>query len=305
MVHPFLLIQINGFMKKLVAANIEKYLNLNTCNYLYRMIQLIDQLKRNIVLTSIPQRIISLVPSQTELLFDLGLDDEIVGITKFCIHPDSLYRKKTRVGGTKQIDFEKIVQLNPEVIICNKEENDMVQVNELMHRFSVWVSDVRNLDDALEMIQQIGNLVGKEERAYALQQNIRRQFNLFNPYPPFEKSHPLNTAYFIWKNPLMSVGADTFIHDMLSRCGLKNAFMAKTRYPEITMQELSHLSPDVILLSSEPFPFKEKHLADFKRVCPESKILLADGEFFSWYGSRLLKAPDYFRSLVKQIHYSN
>ena len=155
------------------------------------------------------------------------------------------------------------------------------------------------------MIQQIGNLVGKEERAAALQQNIRRQFNLFNPFPMAEKSCPLSVAYFIWKDPLLSVGGDTFIHDMLSRCGLKNVFMAKTRYPEITMEELSHLSPDVIILSSEPFPFKEKHLAVFKVACPESKIHLADGEFFSWYGSRLLKAPDYFRSLVKQIHYSN
>ncbi len=267
------------------------------------MPELTDQLNRKLVLNTSPARIVSLVPSQTELLYDLGLGDNVVGITKFCIHPDEWFRTKPRVGGTKKINFEKIHELNPDLIIGNKEENDQSQIEELMLRYPVWMSDIKNLDDALNMIEKIGELVNKKNEAIKISEDVKSAFDNF-------KLQTLNlkrssAAYLIWKDPLITVGSDTFIHDMLSRCGLKNVFSSQKRYPEIKDEDLRMLQPDLVLLSSEPYPFKEKHREEFQSLYPGSAVLLLDGELFSWYGSRLLRAPDYFRSLVNQFHLEN
>jgi ABC-type Fe3+-hydroxamate transport system substrate-binding protein len=259
----------------------------------------VDQLNREIVLGSVPQRIVSLVPSQTELLYDLGLREEVSGITKFCIHPGEWFRTKPRIGGTKKINFEKIVALNPDLIIGNKEENDQLQVEELMNRYAVWMSDIKNLDDAIVMIESVGQLVAKKNEALKISADIKSKFNTLKPQ---DFSEQPSVVYLIWKDPMITVGNDTFIHDMLSRCGLKNVFSHQTRYPELTKEELGALEPDLILLSSEPYPFKEKHRVEFQSLFPETKVLLADGEMFSWYGSRLSKAPEYFHSLIQKIH---
>jgi ABC-type Fe3+-hydroxamate transport system substrate-binding protein len=278
------------------------------------MPEFIDQLNRKVLLNFPPARIVSLVPSQTELLYDLGLRDEVAGITKFCIHPDEWFKTKPRVGGTKKINFEKINTLKPDLIIGNKEENDQSQIEELMKHYPVWMSDVKNLEDALNMILQIGELVNKKNEAIRLSSDIRSGFdNLPGKIRDFTPLHKLETlnikqssvAYLIWKDPLITVGADTFIHDMLSKCGFENVFSNQKRYPEITEEDLGTLHPDLILLSSEPFPFKEKHREEFQSRFPDSTVLLVDGELFSWYGSRLLKAPEYFRSLVNQFHPEN
>ncbi len=258
-----------------------------------------DQLNRKIELTTSPKRIISLVPSQTELLFDLGLRDEVVGITKFCIHPNEWYKTKTRVGGTKKINFDIIKQLQPDLIIGNKEENEQTFIQELMQRYTVWMSDIYNLKDAYDMITRIGSLVGKQQEAINLKLTIESKFNALN----FERSAlkpQAKVAYFIWNKPYMVAGNNTFINEMLAICGFANVFVNKEgRYPEISNEELKAAGPDVILLSSEPFPFAEKHIQQFKDICPNAKILIVDGEMFSWYGSRLLKAPEYFLELIK------
>ena len=287
-------------------ANIEKYLHLTTCIYLCAMKEFADQLGRKITLASTPKRIVSIVPSQTELLYDLGLHEEVIGITKFCIHPDSWFRKKAKVGGTKSIDVEKIKQLAPDLIIGNKEENEQSLIADLMNQYPVWMSDVKNLDEAFKMIELIGDLVGKKNKSLELTNQIKQQFNQLSHHP-FQEAGNLQVriAYLIWKGPLMVAGDGSFIDDMISRCGFTNVFSNKKRYPEITSGELAEASPELILLSSEPYPFKEKDIREFLLVCPGSKILLVDGELISWYGSRLLKAPDYFRSLVKQIQFSN
>ncbi|HEY6159769.1 MAG TPA: helical backbone metal receptor [Bacteroidia bacterium] len=253
-----------------------------------------DQLQRKIEIPFPPKRIISLVPSQSELLWDLGLHDELAGITKFCIHPDEMFRGKTRVGGTKNVNFEKIKALHPDLIIANKEENKQEQVEELMKHYPVWISDIKNLDHSVHMIRSVGAITGKKEKAGAIAEDILRSFSSLpapNSLPP--------TAYIIWKDPIMAAGHDTFINNMLWRCGFKNIFdPTYTRYPELKMEELSKLNPELILLSSEPYPFKEKHMEEFRMACPQAKVLLVDGEMFSWYGSRLLKAPAYFSSLL-------
>jgi ABC-type Fe3+-hydroxamate transport system substrate-binding protein len=256
-----------------------------------------DQIFHFTILSEAPQRIISLVPSQTELLHTLGLDREVVGITKFCVHPNHWFQTKERVGGTKQINIEKIKTLKPDLILANKEENVKEQIEELAKYFPVWVSDVTDLPSAFEMIQGIGKIINKEKESNDLVAKIQSDFlqcEGFNHYRP-------KAAYFIWRDPYMTVGGDTFINQMLKYAGFKNIFENKTRYPIVQVSELAALNCELLLLSSEPYPFKQKHIDELKNLLPFTKILLVDGEFFSWYGSRLLHAPAYFRKLYQQV----
>ncbi len=245
----------------------------------------------------IPKRIISLVPSQTELLFDMGLETETIGITKFCIHPATWFKEKTKVGGTKTLKINAIKELQPDLIIANKEENVKEQVEQLAKDHAVWVTDVNNLEDALLMIRDIGNLTARQQEAGSMAEEISRRFD------ELATNHkPIRTAYLIWRKPYMTVGGDTFINDMLGRCGLKNVFAGNSRYPEITISELQGIDCKLVLLSSEPYPFKQKHIDELSAALPGCKISLADGEMFSWYGSRLLQAPGYFRKLIDGLH---
>lgn len=244
-----------------------------------------------------PSRIVSLVPSQTELLHWLGLNDETIAITKFCLHPDEWFRTKTRIGGTKALDIEKIIALEPGLIIANKEENVKDQVEALAKNFPVWVTDVNNLADAYQMIEDIGQITQKHDQAKKLVDLIRSGFSSINQ--PQAKLIP--TAYLIWKDPYMTVGGDTFINSMIEAAGLQNVFANQQRYPEVTIQELKASGCELLLLSSEPYPFSQKHMDELQQQLPGKKIMLVDGEIFSWYGSRLLKAPQYFRELHQAI----
>ncbi len=245
-------------------------------------------------------RIISLVPSQTELLYDLGLDDEVVGITKFCIHPEHWFHNKIRVGGTKNIKIEIIHQLKPDLIIANKEENTKEQIEELRKHYHVWITDISTLADALQMIKEIGELVGKYEEANLLAKNIHGKFLELKTQLQ-NTSYKLRTAYLIWQNPFMAAGGDTFINDMMNHCGFENIFKEINRYPEITVEQLRKKNCELLFLSSEPFPFKQKHIEELTLQLPKTKILLADGEMFSWYGSRLQYAPAYFTGLITAL----
>jgi ABC-type Fe3+-hydroxamate transport system substrate-binding protein len=261
----------------------------------------IDQLGRKIEINKTPQRIISLVPSQTELLFDLALDQEVIGITKFCIHPEQWFKTKTRVGGTKQLRLEKIKELQPDLIIANKEENVQQQIEELAKDFPVWVSDVNNLSDALEMIESIGRIVNKQLKAKEITDQIEGSFAQLQTTIPIAIGNKLQTCYLIWKDPYMTVGGDTFINDMLNRAGFQNIFSGQKRYPQLTIEQLQTVNCQLLLLSSEPFPFKQMHAEELQSLLPNTKIILVDGEMFSWYGSRLLKAPAYFQQLQNQV----
>lgn len=250
---------------------------------------------RSVAFSFPPKRIVSLVPSQTELLASLGLDAEVVGITKFCIEPNDWYRNKTRVGGTKDFKQEIIRQLNPDLILGNKEENDQQRIEELAEEFPVWMSDIHSLADAIDMIQAIGSVCDRNQQAQILVQNIQERFNKLQGF------NPKKVAYLIWHNPMMVAGNHTFINTMLNVLGLKNSFAQKGRYPEVSEQELRDAAPDLIFLSSEPFPFKEKHIDYYREICPSAVIKLVDGMAFSWYGSRLLESPVYFESLRKSL----
>jgi ABC-type Fe3+-hydroxamate transport system substrate-binding protein len=255
-----------------------------------------DQLGRSIEIQRTPKRIISLVPSQTELLFDLGLDEEVTGITKFCVHPEQWFQTKARVGGTKQLHLDKIKGLKPDLVIANKEENTREQIEELSKEFPVWISDVNNLHDALEMIESIGEIINKISRAKEIANQIKTGFVQLQT-----TNCKLQTCYLIWKGPYMTIGGDTFINDMLQCAGFQNIFEDQKRYPEISLQQLQTANCQLLLLSSEPYPFKQKHIDELQPLLPNTKIILVDGEMFSWYGSRLIKAPSYFQHLQNQV----
>lgn len=258
---------------------------------------LVDQMGRAMQAPAHPQRIISLVPSQTELLHDLGLGERVVGITKFCIHPESWFRGKPRVGGTKNVDLEKVRALKPDLIIGNKEENERTDIEALEKEFPVWMSNVDDLDSALEMIRRIGTLTGTMPRAEEIASGIADAFAGLQPLP-----RPMRTAYLIWRQPYMAVGKGTFINDMLERCGLINVFADKDRYPVLPDPPGGFpLATELILLSSEPYPFKEVHAEELRHLLPGTKCLCVDGEPFSWYGSRLLRSASYFAALLARL----
>lgn len=243
-------------------------------------------------------RIVSVVPSQTELLYALGLEDEVVGITKFCVHPTSWFKHKTRVGGTKTLNIELIKSLQPTLILANKEENVKEQIEALKDVCPVYVSDITSFDEALTMMEIIGQWTNRVEMARELIEQLRYLSNRANQFKV-----DLSVLYLIWQKPYMAAGSDTFINTMLCLGGWKNC-VQQTRYPALTNQEIVSLNPDLVFLSSEPFPFKQKHIDALQLLLPNAKIILVDGEMFSWYGSRLLLSFDYFKQLHEKLGYT-
>lgn len=254
--------------------------------------------------SSPPQRIVSLVPSQTELLYSLGLNQQVAGITKFCIHPPEWSIEKTIIGGTKNIRPDIIRKLEPDLIIGNKEENVRDQVLALSEYFPVWITDINDLDQALQMILTAGRLTGTAAEAIDIHDSIQQRFRQLDES---RSRRSLKAAYLIWKDPYMAVGGGTFINDMMNRCGFFNVFANAERYPEITLRDLAENNCDVVLFSSEPYPFKEKHIMELKEqlVHISGRDIvgqLVDGEMFSWYGSRLLHSASYFENLRNSLY---
>lgn len=258
------------------------------------MISSLDQLGREIHLTEFPKKIISLVPSISELLWDLNLRDEISGITKFCIHPEEMFRSKARIGGTKNLNIPLIKELQPDLIIGNKEENTQQEIEELITHFPVWMSDVNTFEDALNMIVDLGILTNRKNES----ETLIKKITVANS----KSSTSFKVIYLIWQNPCYAAGSHTFIDAMLHQAGFENLIL-KNRYPEITEKEISELNPDFLFLSTEPFPFSEEHLSHFSQFIPREKIKLVDGEMFSWYGSHLQYAFPYFEKLREELNH--
>lgn len=250
----------------------------------------VDQMGRVVPLsTSPPLRIVSLVPSQTELLFDLGLEAEVVGITKFCIHPKSWQKTKVRVGGTKDFKIEKVLELKPDLVIANKEENEKGSLELLEQFVPVWISNVRSITSATDMIESIGQITHRMDAANRLAEKITADFAIM-PKLLLGK----RVAYGIWYDPWMFASNDTFIGHLLSHLGATNVITdAEGRYPRLSLAQLAAQQPDLILLSSEPFPFKGKHAKQILGGIPNAKAVFVDGSFFSWYGSRLVHTTSY------------
>lgn len=225
-----------------------------------------------------PKRIISLVPSQTEFLVDIGAP--IIGRTKFCIHPKEKVEFIPIIGGTKNFRFDEIRNLNPDLIIGNKEENYEEGILSLEKDFPVWMSDIYTLDDSFHMMKELGTICRLETPAAEIVNHCSASTGMV------KGSRSGRVLYLIWKNPWMAAGKHTFIDHMLTHLGYENV-VTEARYPELTEDEILNLNPDLICLSSEPYPFQDKHLEFANGQWPEAKSSLVDGELFSWYGSRL------------------
>ncbi|PID46357.1 MAG: cobalamin-binding protein [Proteobacteria bacterium] len=270
-----------------------------------------DQMQRDIVLPDSVERIVSLVPSQTELLFALGAGERVVGVTKFCTEPKEQVAGVAKVGGTKKFDFQAIAALKPDLIIGNKEENYPEGIGQLAQDYPVWMSDIVTLDDALAMIRGIGTLAGKTETANEIVATIADSFRQLalecvtghtsELRGGTRSNRPVKVAYLIWQKPYMVAAGDTFITEMLTLGGVENVFSGLDRYPQVDLQTLQASDAEAVLLSSEPFPFRQKHLTEFQAMLPDKKILLVDAMPFSWYGSQLLRTASYLRELRTQL----
>ncbi len=264
------------------------------------MLITLDHIGNKIELHKTPERIISLVPSLTELLFDLGLGDKIVGRTNFCVEPKGLVDKIPKVGGTKKINIELILGLKPDIIVANKEENEKEQILELQKVVPVWVSEIITIENNYDLIEKLGLIFNVIEEAKRTISNILEKKEIFLNKISHSKYYKKKVLYFIWRKPYMVAGERTFINSMLQLCSLYN--LAKeipnsSRYPIVMVENLSYVSADLVLLSTEPYPFKEKHIQEFRELFPSSEIIIVRGDYFSWYGSRILKAFDYFTTL--------
>ncbi len=226
-------------------------------------------------------RIVSLVPSLTELLIDMGLKQQLVGRTRFCIKPADEVGDIPIMGGTKNPRLDKIYESAPDLVIANKEENRKEHIEELKNVTEVDVTDIASIEDALITIHELGLKLGTPGRAKQLINKINSALDQ-RPEEPSQRA-----AYFIWKDPYMTVGRNTYIHSVMEHWNLVNVFGDLSRYPKVTFGDIQARQPELLLLSSEPFPFKEKHLSAFENAFPDARILLVDGEWFSWYGSRM------------------
>ena len=255
-----------------------------------------DQMGFEVEMPSAIKRVISLVPSQTELLFDLGLANEIVGVTKYCTHPAAKVKGVTKIGGTKKFRFETIDSLKPDLIIGNKEENYAEGIAKLKAKYPVWMSDVVTLQDSYDLIRAFGDIFERRPKSIQVTSLIKEGFKKLKIANQRKK-----VLYFIWRNPYMIAGNRTFINHMLREAGFDNLAIDQDRYPELLPEQIQDYDPELILLSSEPFPFQDKHIREFKALCPDAEVMKVDGEMFSWYGSRLRYAPAYFQELQKEL----
>ncbi len=249
-----------------------------------------------------PKRIICLVPSLTELLYDLNLEEEVVGITKFCEFPSHFRKTKVLVGGTKNIKMERIKELKPDLIICNKEENTEEIVTALALVAPIYLCDIKNLKDNALVISQIGKLCGRNTEAANLIHKINFELNDFQTFLK-DQNQGYKVAYFIWYQPWMAVGSDTFIQHMLEINKFENIYKNKDRYPTVEPKKIRlEGDPEVLFLSSEPFPFGDKHAFELGRFTHHAKTVFVDGSYFSWYGSRVSKSFQYFKRLQQELN---
>lgn len=251
----------------------------------------LDALGTSLAFEKPPQRIVSLIPSITELLFALGLDERIVGVTKFCTHPPEGVAKKEKIGGEKNPDLQKILALKPDLVIANVEENRREDVEALrVAGVAVFVTYPRTIEEGIELIRKLGALTWTEEAAEGMARPIEEIYQ--EALALTKGKQPVKVFCPIWRRPYMSINRDTYVHDMIRVCGGENIFADRPeRYPQVTLEEVEELQPEVILLPDEPYPFKARHVEEVRTLdvpaVKEGRIHLIDGKILSWYGPRI------------------
>jgi ABC-type Fe3+-hydroxamate transport system substrate-binding protein len=242
-----------------------------------------------------PRRIVSLIPSTTETLCALGLADALVGVTVYCVEPRDVVRTKKRIGGEKDPDLDAIRTLRPDLVIANVEENLREHVDALRASgIPVWVTFPRTVREAIRMIRELGEVTATRDRAGALADELDRLYD--SVAAAVATRSPVSVFYAVWRGPYMTIGRDTYIHDMLRVCGGRNVFDDRVeRYPVVTLDEVAARRPDVVLLPDEPFRFRRSHVGDFASYTDvpavrAGRIHLVDGKPFSWHGPRIADA---------------
>ncbi len=231
-------------------------------------------------------RIISLCPSLTELVFDLGLGGSLVGRTKFCVHPAPQVDAIEKVGGTKNPKIARIVELAPDIVLMNEEENRLEDAEALRSAgINCHTSMPRTITETAAMVRSIGSALGTAGPAEVIARDIETR----GAEVAGRAQEPVRYVYLIWREPWMTINNDTFVHALLANAGGVNVFgKLPDRYPTITLLQIRDATPDIVLLSTEPFPFAERHIEELagKTGIPRERVVVVDGELLSWHGSR-------------------
>ena len=236
-----------------------------------------------------PSRIVSLVPSLTELICWLGRGEALVGRTRFCTEPAEVVERVPEIGGTKNPDIAAMEALAPDLVIANREENRREDVEALRARgFRVIVTDPNTIEGALVMITELGEVLGASQRADALVADVQAAV---------AEDDGARTRVFvpIWLNPLMGLGSETYGSSLIEAAGGENVLAHRARYPELTMDEVAALAPCVILLPDEPYRFSKRHLPQFEAIAPAHVV---DGRRLWWYGPRMPHAIRELRAML-------
>ena len=253
-------------------------------------------------------RVVSLCPSLTELVFDLGRGDTLVGRTKFCIHPADRVGAVEAVGGTKNPKLDRIIALRPDLVLLNEEENRREDADALAAAgLALHVSFPRDAPETAAMVRDIGAALGAADAAERIAGEIVARTARVRATAAARASRgerPVRWAYLIWRRPWMAAGGDTFVTALLDQAGGENVLgTAAARYPEVTAETLRAADPDVVFLSSEPFPFAERHVEELvaETGLPRERFRFADGELLSWHGSRTVAGVDYADTLLEGV----
>ena len=245
-------------------------------------------------------RLVSLCPSLTELVFDLGLGDSLVGRTKFCVHPADGVARVEKVGGTKNPKISRIIELNPDLVLMNEEENRVEDAEALRAAgIACHTSMPRTIADTAQMVRSIGLALGSIDTAETIARDIEARGREVAARAKGREA--VRYAYLIWRDPWMTVNNDTFVHGLLANAGGVNAFGdLSDRYPTITLEQVTAARVDAVLLSTEPFPFAQKHVDEIatRTAIPHERIIVVDGELLSWHGSRTPRGIVYAESVL-------
>lgn len=245
-------------------------------------------------------RIVSLCPSLTELVFDLGRGADLVGVTRWCVHPAPGVAEIEKVGGTKDPDVARILALRPDLVLLNEEEN-RIEDSQALAAAGVrcHASMPRSPEETAAMVRSIAAALDRRDAGGKIAAEIEARSARVQRQAA--GAPPVRFAYLVWRGPWMSVNADTFAHSLLAQAGGINLFADREeRYPEIEARDLAAGRPDLVLLSTEPFPFRRRHLEELVRETglPRASFRIADGEYLSWHGSRTPDGIDYAASLI-------
>ena len=245
-------------------------------------------------------RVVSLCPSLTELVFDLGAGEMLVGRTKFCVHPADRVASVEKVGGTKNPKVARIIELAPDLVLLNEEENRREDAEALASAgIRCHVSFPKTALDTATMVRSIGAVLSRSAEAERLASDIEQRAHRARATAAGQRT--ARFAYLIWREPLMTVNGDTFVSALLENAGGANVFATSpVRYPTITAAELTSAEPDLVLLSTEPFPFTERHASDIAALTgiDRDRFLVVDGERLSWHGSRTPAGIDYAAEIL-------